>query len=308
MAVSTDNPAPKLPFPIFQISSKTERYMLYDIDTITWLRRTHHILGVLVGTLPQAPQQNIFLGLPLELMSEEAHLLVENDLAYIVNDRERYDRGITVGKRKAFMQDLAKEGRKAGEASQKKRMESTEKAMRKLRLSSTPARDSSPELLFDYPGNDESLFTNSSEPSSKSTSQPVVPSPDIWAITPTTSDPPFSDLGDFTIAQLPKVQAAPYALFKHLHAHEYFLSPGLRFGCQYMAYPGDPLRFHSHFLVVGAEWDEDLDLMDIVGGGRLSTGVKKGYMIGGTQPAEPGDEESSGTENVRAFSIEWAGM
>jgi len=67
-----------------------------------------------------------------------------------------------------------------------------------------------------------------------------------------------------------------------------------------MAYPGDPLRFHSHFLVAGKEWDEEIDLMDLVAGGRLGTGVKKGYLIGGTS--------GEGEANARAFSIEWAGM
>ena len=65
-----------------------------------------------------------------------------------------------------------------------------------------------------------------------------------------------------------------------------------------MAYPGDPLRYHSHFLVDGNEWDEEINLMDIVGGGRLGTGVKKGYLLGGTNQ----------NGQVKTFSIEWAGM
>jgi tRNA-splicing endonuclease subunit Sen34 len=87
-----------------------------------------------------------------------------------------------------------------------------------------------------------------------------------------------------------------------LHSKGYFLSPGLRFGCQYVVYPGDPLRFHSHFLAVAADWDQEIDLMDIVGGGRLGTGVKKGYLIGGV---EPGPEKEG---EVRTFSVEWAVM
>ena len=81
-------PAPTLPFPISRISQKIERYFLYDANTATWLRREHHILGVLVGTLAQIPQQNVFLGLPLQLQPEEARLLVEKRLAYVVDDRE----------------------------------------------------------------------------------------------------------------------------------------------------------------------------------------------------------------------------
>ena len=95
------------------------------------------------------------------------------------------------------------------------------------------------------------------------------------------------------------------------------MAPGLRFGCQYMAYPGDPLRFHSHFLCNGMDWDQEFDLQDLVGGGRLGTGVKKGYLIGGQvkagsavadvngQSAPQSEEEK---DIVRTFCIEWGGM
>jgi len=46
-----------------------------DIATI---RSKHHICGILVGTLPHLSQQNVFTGVPLLLMPEEAVLLIEN--------------------------------------------------------------------------------------------------------------------------------------------------------------------------------------------------------------------------------------
>lgn len=99
---------------------------------------------------------------------------------------------------------------------------------------------------------------------------------------------------------LPEVPSS-YPVYAHLHSLGYFLSPGLRFGCQYMAYPGDSLRFHSHFLVSGLEKDQEFNLMEIVSGGRLGTGVKKGFLLGYAE--DPADASS-----VRTFSIEWAGM
>jgi tRNA-splicing endonuclease subunit Sen34 len=97
---------------------------------------------------------------------------------------------------------------------------------------------------------------------------------------------------------------AAYPLFAHLHALSYFITPGLRFGCDYAVYPGDPLRFHSHFLAVGYDWDEEIPLMDMVGGGRLGTGVKKSFLIGGKSPTDS-IEDNAG---VRTFCIEWGGM
>ncbi len=68
------------------ISKIASRYLLFDVDAVTYLRRKHNICGVLIGTIPQAPQQNTFQGLPVELLPEEARLLVEKEVAYIVDD------------------------------------------------------------------------------------------------------------------------------------------------------------------------------------------------------------------------------
>ena len=46
------------------------------------LRLDHHICGTLVGTLPQVAQQNVFLGLPLQLSPEEVSCLVKNGTRY----------------------------------------------------------------------------------------------------------------------------------------------------------------------------------------------------------------------------------
>ena len=44
------------------------------------LRSQHRICGVLAGTLPQAAQQNVFLGMPLLLLPEEVVLLLEQGM------------------------------------------------------------------------------------------------------------------------------------------------------------------------------------------------------------------------------------
>ena len=308
-----DQLEPGLPFPIFRVSSQVERYLLYDINVITWLRKRHNILGVLIGTLPQTPQQNVFLGLPLELMPEEARLLVEKGLAYPVSDLERHKDGmlrLTIEQRQSFQQGLAREGRAAAQVAEQKKIDETVKAMRKLRIKSTPVRDETPDLESrnaEFPVEDEesnSLFdsvTSKAKPEQSSNLHA-----NIWAITPTTSTPPFPNpLRDSNVS-LPSVKVSSYALFKHLHSKGYFMSPGLRFGCQFTVYPGDPLRYHSHFLAVGVGWDEEFSLLDLVGGGRLGTGVKKGFLIGSPEAAIKG--KSSEEAKVRTFCIEWGGM
>lgn len=305
--------APDLPIPISLIGG---RYLLFSIDAVTYLRREHHICGVLIGSIPQVPQQNVFLGLPLELMPEETRLLVEKRLAYVVDDAVAHQKGLmnaSVQKRREYVKKLQDIGRLAANFQAEVKEQSRVKALSKYRSAATKesaTKDVSPEedQMTSIPeiAQEDSLFAlpSSTEPAS---ADPLRIS--TFGITPATSASLLTPPPSPSEHKLPEVPES-YPLFQHLHSKGYFTSPGLRFGCQYAVYPGDPLRFHSHFLASHVGWDEELDLMDLVGGGRLGTGVKKGYLIGGLEEKKKNkqDDVDAGTETVRTFSIEWAGM
>jgi len=148
----------------------------------------------------------------------------------------------------------------------------------------------------------ESLFTAMPDATQKKKSQKKIIG-DKWTTTSATAFPLLGLPSQEVPNKRPEVNKSSYALFKHLHDRDYYSSPGLRFGCQFTVYPGDPLRFHSHFLATSAEWDEEFDLLDLIGGGRLGTGVKKGYLLGGQQR----DDQAPGC-GVRTFCIEWGGL
>jgi tRNA-splicing endonuclease subunit Sen34 len=304
---------PDLPIPISMIGGQ---YLLFSIDTITYLRREHHICGVLIGSIPQVPQQNVFLGVPLELMPEEAQLLVEERLAYIVDDAMAHRQGlvnVSPQKRRQYLKKLRDAGRRAAVSQAESKEQARAKFLSKSRSKVTKGP---PVKLMSQDDDDASSTTeNAQEESLFAPPSPSEPAPSesfsisTFGITPASSrslltplPSPFSR-GD----NLPTVPGS-YPLFKHLHSKGYFPSPGLRFGCQYLVYPGDPLRFHSHFLASHVDWDEELDLVDIVGGGRLGTGVKKGYLIGGLEKKKQEEVNEESTETVRTFSIEWASM
>ncbi|RFU30163.1 hypothetical protein B7463_g6160, partial [Scytalidium lignicola] len=299
------------PIPISLIGG---RYLLFDINVVTYLRRKHHICGVLIGSIPQIPQQNVFLGLPVELLSEEAKLLVDKEVAYIVDDsawhRQKFSTFEGADRRK-YLDSLRSEGIKAKRAADEesrqrqahglaraaaqnaKKDSTTAKGIKDAgntsKDSRTPEGDALESFLFD------------ATPSSPVLS-PASPSATPLAVTLTTTYPPQQLPENPTPPPDPPVPLS-YPLFAHLHSRNYFLTPGLRFGCDYTVYPGDPLRFHSHFLAVGYGWNQEIPMLDLVGGGRLGTGVKKGFLIGGEDP-DAGSKEQS----VRTFSIEWGGM
>ncbi|KAI9837599.1 MAG: hypothetical protein M1819_007250 [Sarea resinae] len=293
--------------------------MVYDINTITYLRRVHHICGVLIGSIPQIPQQNVFLGVPLQLMFEEAKLLIELGAAYVVDDWRWHMRGVRRldhESKAGFFQHLEEAGREAGSDAQRRTDEKRKRAVLNIKNQDGSRPQASTSVQAANQNGSESLFHagNDSHPlkSSHDSSRTKPDGALSYAITPTTSKFMLPSPPESSQKSLVKTPIS-YWLFAYLHSRGYYVSPGLRFGCQYLVYPGDPLRFHSHFLAVGAKWDEDLDLQDIVGGGRLGTGVKKGYLIGGAVESkgkdfQEADIDASSGRGVRTFCIEWGGM
>ncbi|KAJ5213680.1 hypothetical protein N7449_000849 [Penicillium cf. viridicatum] len=309
---------PDLPIPISYVSG---RYLLFSIDAVTYLRREHHICGVLIGTLPQIPQQNVFLGLPLQLMPEEARLLVDKGVACIVDEAKAHDGMNTLLEedRRRYLRDLESQGLHVSRIQLDRKERNREQTLKKIeekKAKASAATAAQPPTVPDDAASTPSpknaaivdLFNAEDRSSSPSTPSTTVPPQGATAITPATSYPPLPAPSPSSYLKAPAVPPS-YPLFAHLHSKGYFLSPGLRFGCQYMAYPGDPLRFHSHFLVVSYDWDQNINLMDLVVGGRLGTGVKKGFLIGGAQKEiDEVDSEADRVDTVRAFSLEWAGM
>jgi len=95
-------------------------------------------------------------------------------------------------------------------------------------------------------------------------------------------------------------ERARCGVFKSLHAQGYFMGVGIRFGGEYLVYPGDPLRYHSHFAATVIESPvASLRPMEIVAHGRLGTATKKAHLLCGWD-----DERGM----VDYLSIEWAGF
>ncbi|KAL6251998.1 tRNA-splicing endonuclease subunit [Rhinocladiella similis] len=318
---------PDLPIPISQVGG---RYLLFDIKIATFLRREYRICGTQTGTLPVAPSQNLFLGLPIEIMPEEAQLLVEKGVAVVVDDARAHDQAVLRSsdriRRADYLASLEKQARRFEQVSTQEKEQSRQRALEKRAKEtakassmapSTPRQAKAASSLLDLDEErqqqqqqreeeeedaastaprEESSVRDEPVPSKTEPEQPAN-SASHYHITPATSQPLLPESADTPKSAVQDLPAS-YPMYKHLHEKGYFMTPGLRFGCQYNVYPGDQLRFHSHFLASAFEWDKPIDLMDVVGGGRLGTGVKKGFLLGGANP----------TGQVRTFSVEWAAM
>lgn len=282
-------------------------FKLEDIEKL----RSLGICGVLSGTLPTAPQQNMFHSVPLRLMVEEAIWLVLNGYARLnlrhnaqwISQIDRYLADTTNSNTM-----LAEAQSRLNESFELQRQFKLEQHLKKL------------EKL--------GIEKNSNDQQSNANNKSLIESSlFIW----TPNETVFSKIDHIsnevketsqsTILQLLINNYSNwnnYLLFQSLRNSEYFLSPGARFGGLYMAYPGDPLRYHSHLIVKPAidYYNDPINFIELIASARLGTNVKKLIVIGGiknstdTDTKENRKEDFFNDDNGMAsfFSIEWTGF
>ncbi|KIJ44176.1 hypothetical protein M422DRAFT_168785, partial [Sphaerobolus stellatus SS14] len=103
--------------------------------------------------------------------------------------------------------------------------------------------------------------------------------------------------GLWSYPQTPEERAS-YQVFRDLWEKGHYLGSGIKFGGDYLVYPGDPLRYHSHFAAsVIPSPTTTIRPMEIVAHGRLGTATKKAHLLCGWNEDK---------KEVSHFSIEWA--
>lgn len=262
-----------------------DKVVIFDLEDIKKLR-TLGILGILIGTLAKAPQQNLFLGLPLELSINEVIWLVENNHGVLV-DNLKYNQWI-------LSQTKPQLNNKSNEiATSNSRADSK---LKDLNLSED-------QLKRKLESNNDSTNFIITKNSSLPIDEEDVPN-DI-----------FVSVNEFLGHQMGDLSKliANYKAYRDIKSRNFFLLPGIRFGGNFVAYPGDPLKFHSHLIVKVLGRNETINSLDLVTGGRLATSVKKVWCVTGEiAESKDGDrelyEKVVGESKQATFSIEWAGF
>lgn len=287
------------PQPI-RIANIAGRYLVFDPDAVSALRRRANTNGTLVGTTPQQPTQNIFLGLPIELRPEEVDSLIRTNVAYVVDD---------VAAHQSALQSLDPDARRAYIGSLQLRKQAAQKVFAEINAHKASIAASKSEKSLRESSSARASTADDGGPVVKPEGSPavvVVPRNSqvtLLGVTPTSSANHVSP--DAHALPVEPRNSEQGSLCHFMLGTGYYMTPGLRFGARYSVYPGDPLRFHAHFMANEYGWEEEIPILDIVGGGRLATAVKKAFLIGGRPPQTSPD---TATPAVRTFSIEWAGM
>ncbi|KAH7340967.1 hypothetical protein B0J17DRAFT_653534 [Rhizoctonia solani] len=275
---------------------------VWSVDDIETLRVTHRICGTLSGTLPSVSQQNVFLGTPLTLLPEEVAALVNTGIACIVDDARSHG-----APTQHQLQHWA-EVRKAN----------IEAEVRERDASSTPVRidmsDKAQKKRMEREARkaaQQQQQQQQAEPSPLAELEPATPTVTVHTVhVPGSSSKlpwytaqifhTIDEARDAGVWLYPRdvKERAECAVFRDLWEKGNYLGPGIKFGGNYLVYPGDPLRFHSHFVAsVHPSSTSTIRPMDIVAFGRLGTATKKVHLLCGY------DDESG---SVSYHSLEWA--
>ncbi|ERE61611.1 tRNA-splicing endonuclease subunit Sen34-like protein [Cricetulus griseus] len=291
------------------------RSLVWGAEAVQALRERLGVGGRTVGALPRGPRQNSRLGLPLLLLPEEARLLAEIGAVTLVSaprpDPRSHGLALASFKRQQE-QSFQEQSSLAAEARETRRQELLEKiaegqAAKKQKLEQDSGADEGQEAggseapQGSTPGGettDDGQANGQQEEAESSSPQPG-PSNGVTPL------PRSALLIQLATARPRPVKAKPldwrvqskdwphagrpahelrYSIYRDLWERGFFLSAAGKFGGDFLVYPGDPLRFHAHYIAQCWAADDPIPLQDLVSAGRLGTSVRKTLLLCSPQP------------------------
>lgn len=250
--------------------------------------RSHGLVGALLGALPRTPRQNGRLGRPLLLLPEEELLLSERHAAAAMppatQDVEGAELVVQVEQQEAEQQQsyeqqgvLALDDRKSALL---RAMTSSDQD------SGSGSVDDSVQVRLEALDRDFA-FPRSALAVQLSTARA--------GLTHCPESRAFLQ-ADWPIRAQHGCQDR-YQVFRDLRGRGFFLTSAGKFGGDFLVYPGDPLRFHAHFIAVCLPADDPVCLLDLLAVTRLGSNVKKTVLL--CSPSGGG---------VTYTSLQWSGM
>ncbi|XP_007432205.1 tRNA-splicing endonuclease subunit Sen34 [Python bivittatus] len=273
---------------------------VWNYTDVRRIREEHRIVGVLVGALPRKPRQNVRLGLPLELLPEEARLLLEKGLATLVKNPTSQSLGDDRSQDPLFPGKVAAYEKELEENYQEQLRLSAEQ--RKIVLDSLADRIAQGRAKkWQQKGEGGDPLVQPVE----SGSSFVLPRESMMIQLPTeqTQRTEEEEVNWHVASQLwpyagQENHEMRYCIFRDLWERGYYVTTGSKFGGDFLIYPGDPMRFHAHYIALCFSKDAPISLCDIISAGRLGTNVKKTVLLCSV--------DQGGT--IAYTSLQWSGM
>lgn len=241
------------------------------------------LMGALLGSLPRTPRQNGRLGRPLLLLPEEERILSERHATAALPPANKGAEGAGLL--------LEEEQRRSYEVQTALALEDRKSALLQAMTSSNTSSGTIDEALRDrLEALDQSFtFPQTALAMQLSTARAgLAYCPESRA---------FLQADRQISVQGGQHSEARYQVFRDLRGRGFYLTSAGKFGGDFLVYPGDPLRFHAHFIAVCLSEDQPVCLLDFLSVARLGSNVKKTVLLC-----------SPDKEGVQYTSLQWSGL
>ncbi|XP_041120743.1 tRNA-splicing endonuclease subunit Sen34 [Polyodon spathula] len=262
--------------------------LLWRSADLQLVRERMGIVGTLVGSLARQPRQNCRLGRPLQLLLEEARLLKDTGRAVLVKgaesecDDDRVNVEVEENYAKHLQHSYEEQGRLALE--EKKRVLERVMTERLGALTDQPIRERLLSLKSSFSFPRSAMMVQLCTARARLS---YAPDERDWLAT------------DWPLPRDNK-QEVRYRVYQDLRQQGYYITSAGKFGGDYLIYPGDPLRFHAHFIAVCVPIKSQSPISDFLCLARLGANVKKTILL-----CSPSETEGEG---VIYTSVQWSGM
>ncbi|XP_043272962.1 tRNA-splicing endonuclease subunit Sen34 [Venturia canescens] len=290
------------------VMQKEGQAFVWSAEDWLTLRKDHRIIGELIGCLPKKSRQDILHGLPLMLLPEEATLLLEKNIARLIyypcllqkpskslkKIVEEYRGKLFVQQEECLRQERRNQLIKVMDKivdGKRRKILGVETAKKKLKR---PLKKETQEALNNIDIDREVLM------SEEMAKLPKLEKSE--ALVQTHTAYPWLGENDTEVAiwKYPSTmnETLRYKTYKDLWERGFYVSSGEKFGGDFLAYPGDPIMFHSLFIIECKDKDKDITIMELAGQCRVACHVRK------TQVFATFDDEDQ--TKIKYQSFQWA--
>lgn len=266
---------------------------IWDADDWLKLREEYRIVGSFVGSIAGRPYQEIFKGLPVILLPEEATLLKERKIARLVMYPTFFKRpsGDLKKKFEKYRQTVCQEQLKLLVEERKREIHEkidviVEGKKRKLLGLSTKKKskrkEGENELMLNELSTNESDIVDKNEVLEEELSKIKTPPESCTTIQIFTKTPWLKRVHSANVTwNYPSTpsEVLKYKVFRHFWEDGYFLTSGNKFGGDFLVYPGDPLKFHAYFLVLCIDKNAPIRPVNVAMLSRLGSAVRKSVVL-----------------------------